>query len=147
MSKVTKQKIKNWFLKWSGAFAFSMCLGLCIGNAIHGDWEMCLMMLPFCFLWFMFWAQGRICDRLAERNGHLVRKDKALFKIAVKYATKADIEQDKVQYFLHKYMNAQNDADFCKRKINCTDYLSHKRYYEFMIERFELKLKGKGVEI
>ena len=95
----------------------------------------------------MFWAQGRICDKLAEHNANLMRKDKALFNIAVKYATKADTEEDKVQYFLHKYMNAQNDADFCRRKINCTDYLSHKRYYELMIERYETKLKGKGVDV
>ena len=142
-----KKKIKKWFLKWSGLFAFAWCFGFCIGSAIHGNWEMSLMLLPFCFLWFMFWAQGRICDKLAERNANLVRKDKALFKIAVKYATKADTEEDKVQYFLHKYMNAQNDADFCRRKINCTDYLSHKRYYESMIERYEIKLKGKGVNV
>lgn len=64
-----------------------------------------------------------------------------------------DIDKDRatrriISYFyLYKYLNAQNDVDFCKRKINCTDYLSKKRWLEFMIETYTGILKERGQNV
>lgn len=140
-----KTKLKKWFLKWSGRFAFAWCLGCCLGAGIKGHWDECLVLIPFCFLWLMYWAQGRINDKLAQHNGELIRKNNELSKLCEEQEDVANMRHEQVQYFLFRYINAQNDVDFCKRKQNLTDYLSHKRYFEFMIEVYEKMLKRRGI--
>lgn len=135
-----KTRLKKWFLKLAGLIAFAWCVGCCLFAGINGHWDECLVIMPFCFLWFMYWAQGRIADKLAQHNAELMKQcdeidnDKATYRIIS-------------QFYLYKYLNAQNDVDFCKRKINCTDYLSKKRWFEFMIETYTGILKERGQNV
>lgn len=129
-----KTRLKKWFLKLAGLIAFAWCVAVAYSQVLMGIGMDCLVIMPFCFLWFMYWAQGRIADKLAQHNAELMKQcdeidnDKATYRIIS-------------QFYLYKYLNAQNDVDFCKRKINCTDYLSKKRWFEFMIETYTGILK------
>lgn len=142
-----KQKVKIWFLRWSGLIAFFWCLGCCVFAGIKGHLDEFLVLMPFCFLWFMFWAQGRICDKLAQHNGELMHKNDELSKFCEESSDNANTCYQEAQYYLHKYLNAQADADYCKYKINTTDYLSKKRYLEMVIELYAKELKRKGINV
>jgi len=142
-----KTKLKKWFLKWSGLFAFAWCLGCCLVAGIKGKWDECLVLMPFCFLWLMYWAQGRICDKLAQHNAELIKRNDDLSKLFEECDNDKTTYRISSQFFLFKYLNAQNDADLCKRKINCTDYLSKKRWYEYMIEAYSKILKDRGQNV
>lgn len=122
-----KTRLKKWFRKWAVLIAFVLCVGWSLFAYIYGHWTGC-------------WAQGRINDKLAQHNAELMKQcdeidnDKATYRIIS-------------QFYLYKYLNAQNDVDFCKRKINCTDYLSKKRWFEFMIESYKEILKERGQNV
>lgn len=81
-----------------------------------------------------------INDKLAQRNAELMKWNADLSKQCTTYSIIS-------QFYLHKYLNAQNDVDFCKREINCTDYLSKKRWLEFMIETYTGILKERGQNV
>lgn len=135
-----KTRLKKWFWKWAVLIAFVLCVGWSLFAYIYGHWTGCLVVMMFCFLWLVCWAQGRINDKLAQHNAELMKQcdeidnDKATYRIIS-------------QFYLYKYLNAQNDVDFCKRKINCTDYLSKKRWFEFMIESYKEILKERGQNV
>ena len=142
-----KTKLKKWFRKWIVLIAFVWCVGWSLFAGIYGHWTDCLVVMMFSFLWFMLWAQSRINDKLAQHNAELMKWNDNLSKQC------DDIDKDRairriISYFyLYKYLNAQNDVDFCKRKINCTDYLSKKRWFEFMIETYTGILKERGQNV
>lgn len=142
-----KTKLKKWFRKWIVLIAFVWCVGWSLFAGIYHCWTDCLVVMMFSFLWFMLWAQSRINDKLAQHNAELMKRNDDLSKLC------DDIDKDRatrriISYFyLYKYLNAQNDVDFCKRKINCTDYLSKKRWFEFMIETYTGILKERGQNV
>ena len=90
--------------------------------------------------------QSRINDKLAQHNAELMKRNDNLSKLC------DDTDKDRatrriISYFyLYKYLNAQNDVDFCKRKINCTKYLKRREYYERMIEFFVKDIKDKEMQ-
>jgi len=88
----------------------------------------------------MYWMQSRINDKFEQRNDELMKWNADLSKQCTTYRIIS-------QFYLYKYLNAQNDVDFCKRKINCTDYLSKKRWFEFMIESYKVILKERGQNV
>ena len=142
-----KTRLKKWFRKWIVLITFVWCVGWSLLAGIYGHWTDCLVVMMFSFLWFMLWAQSRINDKLAQHNAELMKRNDDLSKLC------DDIDKDRatrriISYFyLYKYLNAQNDVDFCKRKINCTDYLSKKRWFEFMIETYTGILKERGQNV
>lgn len=142
-----KTRLKKWFRKWAVLIAFVWCVGWSLFAYIYGHWTGCLVVMMFNFLLFMLWAQCRINDKLAQHNAELMKQNDDLSKLY------DDIDKDRatrriISYFyLYKYLNAQNDVDFCKRKINCTDYLSKKRWFEFMIETYTGILKERGQNV
>mgnify|MGYP001093930082 FL=1 len=116
-----KNKSKKWYLKYDGMITFLVYLTFCLCAYINRHLSACLLLMLFGFLWaiLMYWMQSRIADKLAQRNTELMKWNADLSKQCTTYSIIS-------QFYLHKYLNAQNDVDFCKRKINCTDYLSKK---------------------
>lgn len=143
------KKIKKLFLKHDGMISFLLYLSFCLSAYINGHLKVCLLLMLLCSLWsiLMYWMQSRINDKLAQHNAELMKRNDDLSKLC------DDIDKDRatrriISYFyLYKYLNAQNDVDFCKRKINCTDYLSKKRWFEFMIESYKGILKERGQNV
>lgn len=135
-----KIRLKKCFLKWARLIAFAWSVVCCFLAGINGHWDECLVIMAFCFLWLLYWVQERITDKLAHHNAELKRWNTDLSKQCTTYRFIS-------QFYLYKYLNAQNDVDFCKRKINCTDYLSKKRWFEFMIEEYKGILKERGQNV
>ena len=121
---------------------FLVYLTFCLCAYINRHLSACLLLMLFGFLWtiLMYWMQSRIADKLAQRNAELMKWNADLSKQCTTYRIIS-------QFYLYKYLNAQNDVDFCKRKINCTDYLSKKRWLEFMIESYKEILKERGQNV
>ena len=138
-----KNKSKKLYLKLKGMITFLLYLTFCLCAYLNRHLSACLLLMLACSLWaiLMYWMQSRINDKLAQHNAELMKRNDDLSKIC------DDTDKDRatrriISYFyLYKYLNAQNDVDFCKRKINCTDYLSKKRWLEFMIETYTGILK------
>lgn len=137
-----KNKSKKWYLNYKGMITFLLYLTFCLCAYINRHLSACLLLMLFCSLWaiLMYWMQSRINDKLAQRNAELMKWNADLSKLCTTYSIIS-------QFYLHKYLNAQNDVDFCKRKINCTDYLSKKRWFEFMIESYKGILKERGQNV
>lgn len=127
-----KNKSKKWYLKYNGMITFLLYLTFCLCAYINRHLSACLLLMLFGLLWaiLMYWMQSRINDKLAQRNAERMKWNADLSKQCTTYRIIS-------QFYLHKHLNAQNDVDFCKRKINCTDYLSKKRWFEFMIESYK----------
>lgn len=137
-----KNKSKKWYLKYNGMITFLLYLTFCLCAYINRHLSACLLLMLFGLLWaiLMYWMQSRINDKLAQRNAEWMKWNADLSKQCTTYSIIS-------QFYLHKYLNAQNDVDFCKRKINCTDYLSKKRWFEFMIESYKGILKKRGQNV
>ena len=137
-----KNKSKKWYLKYNGMITFLVYLTFCLCAYINRHLSACLLLMLFGLLWaiLMYWMKSRIADKLAQRNTELMKWNADLSKQCTTYRIIS-------QFYLYKYLNAQNDVDFCKRKINCTDYLSKKRWFEFMIESYKEILKERGQNV
>lgn len=137
-----KNKSKKWYLKYNGMITFLVYLTFCLCAYINRHLSACLLLMLFCSLWaiLMYWVQSRINDKLEQHNAELMKWNADLSKQCTTYRIIS-------QFYLYKYLNAQNDVDFCKRKINCTDYLSKKRWLEFMIESYKEILKERGQNV
>lgn len=137
-----KNKSKKWYLKYNGMITLLLYLTFCLCAYINRHLSACLLLMLFGLLWaiLMYWIQSRINDKLAQRNAERMKWNADLSKQCTIYRIIS-------QFYLYKYLNAQNDVDFCKRKINCTDYLSKKRWFEFMIESYKGILKEKGQNV
>lgn len=137
-----KNKSKKWYLKYNGMITFLVYLTFCLCAYINRHLSACLLLMLFGLLWaiLMYWMQSRIADKFAQRNAELMKWNADLSKQCTTYRIIS-------QFYLYKYLNAQNDVDFCKRKINCTDYLSKKRWLEFMIESYKEILKERGQNV
>ena len=137
-----KNKSKKWYLKYNGMITFLVYLTFCLCAYINRHLSACLLLMFLCSLWaiLMYWMQSRINDKLAQHNAELMKLNADLSKQCTTYRIIS-------QFYLYKYLNAQNDVDFCKRKINCTDYLSKKRWLEFMIETYTGILKERGQNV
>ena len=121
---------------------FLVYLTFCLCAYINRHLSACLLLMFLCSLWaiLMYWMQSRINDKFEQRNDELMKWNANLSKQCTTYRIIS-------QFYLYKYLNAQNDVDFCKRKINCTDYLSKKRWFEFMIESYKVILKERGQNV
>ena len=121
---------------------FLVYLTFCLCVYINRHLSACLLLMFLCSLWaiLMYWMQSRINDKFEQRNDELMKWNADLSKQCTTYRIIS-------QFYLYKYLNAQNDVDFCKRKINCTDYLSKKRWFEFMIESYKVILKERGQNV
>ena len=121
---------------------FLVYLTFCLCAYINRHLSACLLLMFLCSLWaiLMYWLQSRINDKFEQRNDELMKWNADLSKQCTTYRIIS-------QFYLYKYLNAQNDVDFCKRKINCTDYLSKKRWFEFMIESYKVILKERGQNV
>ena len=121
---------------------FLVYLTFCLCAYINRHLSSCLLLMFLCSLWaiLMYWMQSRINDKFEQRNDELMKWNADLSKQCTTYRIIS-------QFYLYKYLNAQNDVDFCKRKINCTDYLSKKRWFEFMIESYKVILKERGQNV
>ena len=137
-----KNKLKKWHLKYNGMITFLAYLTFCLCAYINRHLSACLLLMLLCSLCaiLMYWMQSRINDKLEHRNAELMKWNADLSKQCTTYRIIS-------QFYLYKYLNAQNDVDFCKRKINCTDYLSKKRWFEFMIESYKGILKERGQNV
>lgn len=137
-----KNKSKKWYLKYNGMITFLVYLTFCLCAYINRHLSACLLLMLLCSLWaiLMYWMKSRINDKLEQRNAELMKWNDDLSKQCTTYRIIS-------QFYLYKYLNAQNDVDFCKRKINCTDYLSKKRWVEFMIESYKEILKERGQNV
>lgn len=137
-----KNKSKKWYLKYNRMITFLVYLTFCLYAYINRHLSACLLLMLLCSLWaiLMYWMQSRINDKLEQRNAELMKRNADLSKQCTTYRIIS-------QFYLYKYLNAQNDVDFCKRKINCTDYLSKKRWLEFMIESYKEILKERGQNV
>ena len=137
-----KNKSKKWYLKYNGMITFLVYLTFCLCAYINRHLSACLLLMFLCSLWaiLMYWMQSCINDKFEQRNDELMKWNADLSKQCTTYRIIS-------QFYLYKYLNAQNDVDFCKRKINCTDYLSKKRWVEFMIESYKEILKERGQNV
>ena len=137
-----KNKSKKWYLKYNGMITFLVYLTFCLCAYINRHLSACLLLMFLCSLWaiLMYWMQSRINDKFEQRNDELMKWNADLSKQCTTYRIIS-------QFYLYKYLNAQNDVDFCKRKINCTGYLSKKRWVEFMIESYKEILKERGQNV
>ena len=137
-----KNKSKKWYLKYNRMITFLVYLTFCLCAYINRHLSACLLLMFLCSLWaiLMYWMQSRINDKFEQRNDELMKWNADLSKQCTTYRIIS-------QFYLYKYLNAQNDVDFCKRKINCTDYLSKKRWFEFMIESYKVILKERGQNV
>ena len=137
-----KNKSKKWYLKYNGMITFLVYLTFCLCAYINRHLSACLLLMFLCSLWaiLMYWMQSRINDKFEQRNDELMKWNADLSKQCTTYRIIS-------QFYLYKHLNAQNDVDFCKRKINCTDYLSKKRWVEFMIESYKEILKERGQNV
>ena len=137
-----KNKSKKWYLKYNGMITFLVYLTFCLCAYINRHLSACLLLMFLCSLWaiLMYWMQSRINDKFEQRNDELMKWNADLSKQCTTYRIIS-------QFYLYKYLNAQNDVDFCKRKINCTDYLSKKRWFDFMIESYKVILKERGQNV
>ena len=137
-----KNKSKKWYLKYNGMITLLVYLTFCLCAYINRHLSACLLLMLFGFLCaiLMYWIKSRINDKLEHRNAELMKWNADLSKQCTTYRIIS-------QFYLYKYLNAQNDVDFCKRKINCTDYLSKKRWLEFMIESYKEILKERGQNV
>ena len=137
-----KNKSKKWYLKYNGMITFLVYLTFCLCAYINRHLSVCLLLMLLCSLWaiLMYWIKSRINDKLEQRNAELMKWNADLSKQCTTYRIIS-------QFYLYKYLNAQNDVDFCKRKINCTDFLSKKRWLEFMIESYKEILKERGQNV
>lgn len=137
-----KNKSKKWYLKYNGMITFLVYLTFCLCAYINRHLSACLLLMLFGLLWaiLMYWMQSYINNKLEQRNAELMKWNADLSKQCTTYRIIS-------QFYLYKYLNAQNDVDFCKRKINCTDYLSKKRWLEFMIESYKEILKERGQNV
>ena len=137
-----KNKSKKWYLKYNGMITFLVYLTFCLCAYINRHLSACLLLMLLCSLWaiLMYWMQSRINDKLEQRNAELMKWNADLSKQCTTYRIIS-------QFYLYKYLNVQNDVDFCKRKINCTDYLSKKRWFEFMVESYKGILKERGQNV
>ena len=136
-----KNKSKKWYLKYNGMITFLVYLIFCICAYINRHLSACLLLMLFCSLWaiLMYWVQSRINDKLEQHNAELMKWNADLSKQCTTYRIIS-------QFYLYKYLNAQNDVDFCKRKINCTRYLERRENYERMIEFFVKDIKAKEMQ-
>ena len=137
-----KNKSKKWYLKYNGMITFLVYLTFCLCAYINRHLIACLLLMllgSLCAI-LMYWMQRRINDKLEQRNAELMKWNADLSKQCTTYRIIS-------QFYLYKYLNTQNDVDFCKRKINCTDYLSKKRWVEFMIESYKEILKERGQNV
>ena len=137
-----KNKSKKWYLKYNGMITLLVYLTFCLCAYINRHLSACLLLMLFGLLWaiLMYWMQSHINNKLEQRNAELMKWNADLSKQCTTYRIIS-------QFYLYKYLNAQNDVDFCKRKINCTDYLSKKRWLEFMIESYKEILKERGQNV
>lgn len=137
-----KNKSKKWYLKYNGMITFLVYLTFCLCAYINRHLSACLLLMLLCSLWaiLIYWMKSRINDKLEQRNAELMKWNADLSKQCTTYRIIS-------QFYLYKYLNAQNDVYFCKRKINCTDYLSKKRWLEFMIESYKEILKERGQNV
>ena len=136
-----KNKSKKWYLKYNGMITFLVYLTFCLCAYINRHLIACLLLMLLCSLWtiLMYWMQSRINDKFEQRNDELMKWNADLSKQCTTYRIIS-------QFYLYKYLNAQNDVDFCKRKINCTKDLERREYYECMIEFFVKDIKAKEIQ-
>ena len=137
-----KNKSKKLYLKYKGMITFLLYLTFSLCAYLNRHLSACLLLMLLCSIWaiLMYLMQSRINDKLEQRNDELMKWNADLSKQCTTYRIIS-------QFYLYKYLNAQNDVDFCKRKINCTDYLSKKRWFEFMIESYKVILKERGQNV
>lgn len=130
-------------LSWCGSHIELLCafflLGCCISSAIKDGWSAAILFFPFIAMWIFAY-------HLQKKNKELKETYKQLEK-AYEEKTLAFIRTDDLKMlYIYKYLMAQNNVDFCKRKINCTKYLERREYYERMIEFFVKDIKAKEMQ-
>lgn len=138
-------------LSWCGSHTELLCafflIGCCINSAVKDGWSAAILFLPFIVMWIFTYRLQKEKFRLVKKNEELKETYKQLEK-AYEEKTLAFIRTDDLKMlYIYRYLLAQNDVDFCKRKINCTDYLSKKRWLEFMIETYTGILKERGQNV
>lgn len=127
-------------------YAFFL-MGCCLSSAVKDGWSTAILFLPFIVMWIYVYRLKKFICRLIKKNEELKEANEQLEK-AYEEKTLAFIRTDDLKMlYIYRYLLAQNDVDFCKRKINCTDYLSKKRWLEFMIETYTGILKERGQNV
>lgn len=138
-----KQRIKNWFLTHCGLINCCILLCVIIGDVIEGKYYSCIYILPFLITWWCFSCKEKQCNNILS----LLDKAKTIIKEYEAIARKYEKNYGKVyllaQIYLHKYHKEKNTVEFCKHKINLTDYLSKDRWLTSIIEMFEKSLRKK----
>lgn len=137
-------------LSWCGSHTELLCafflLGCCINSAMKYGWSAAILFLPFIVMWIFAHRLQKSIRRLIKKNEELKETYKQLEK-AYKEKTLAFIRTDDLKMlYIYKYLMAQNNVDFCKRKISCTKYLQRRECYERMIEFFVKDIKAKEMQ-
>lgn len=129
-------------LSWCGSHTELLCafflLGCCINSAVKVGWSVAVLFLPFIFMWVLVYRLQKKIFRLIKKNEELKETNKQLGKAY-------DRVENLKELCYYRYLLAQNNVDLCKKKINCGDYLSSRRHFEYMIEFYLKKLWAKGV--
>lgn len=137
-------------LSWCGSHTELLCafflLGCCINSAMKDGWSAAILFLPFIIMWIYAYRLQKSIRRLIKKNEGLKETYKKLEK-AYEEKTLAFIKTDDLKMlYIYKYLMAQNNVDFCKRKISCTKYLERRECYERMIEFFVKDIKTKEMQ-
>lgn len=135
-------------LSWCGSHTELLCafflLGCCINSAVKDGWSVAILFLPFIAMWiYVYRLQKSIC-RLIKKNEELKEINKQVTKAYEKKALAYNRTEDIKTLCCYRYLLAQNDVDLCKKKINCSDYLYNRSYYEEMIEFYIKKIWDKN---
>lgn len=79
------KKLCSWNLNHIGLCNASFLLGIGIGQAIHGDYEGLLLLMPFVILWWLYNRMETLCgdlQRIASKSLNNARESQ---KIAEKF--------------------------------------------------------------
>lgn len=129
-------------LSWCGSHTELLCafflLGCCISSAVKDGWSAAILFLPFIVMWIFAY-------RLQKEKSRLVKKNEELKETYKQLGKAYDRVENLKELCYYRYLLAQNNVDLCKKKISCGDYLSSRRYFEYMIEFYLKKLWAKGV--
>ena len=129
-------------LSWCGSHTELLCafflLGCCINSAMKDGWSAAILFLPFIIMWIYAYRLQKYIRRLIKKNEELKETNKQYEKA---YSRVENLQ--KLCYY--RYLLSQNDVNFCKKKISCSDYLSSREYFEYRIEFYLKKLREKGV--
>lgn len=129
-------------LSWCGSHTELLCafflLGCCINGAVKDGWSVAVLFLPFIFMWVLVYRLQKEIFRITKKNEELKETNKQLEKTCKR-------TKDLKTLIYYRYLLAQNDVDFCKKKVDCSAYLYERRHCEEMIEFYLKKICSKDV--